>query len=103
MSGELNRRNVRQFRAPHYVSAICEQAAVLAGFDGEGLARTCVHRHCERSEDSGLPPRKDSGLLTWGSVVSIRLVSSLFDCRPALRPDRETMEMARGAQVKVGP
>jgi hypothetical protein len=42
-------------------------------------------------------------LLTWGIGVSRSLVSSLFDCRPALRPDREAMEMARGAQVKVGP
>jgi hypothetical protein len=31
------------------------------------------------------------------------LVSSLFDCEPALRPDHEVSEMARAGQVKVGP
>src|SRR6266436_8245612 len=44
-----------------------------------------------------------SGLLTWGVGVSRRLVSSLFDWRPALRPDRGSMEMARADRVKAGP
>src|SRR6185312_8308251 len=34
---------------------------------------------------------------------SRQLVSSLFDCRPALRSDRGTVEMARADHVKVGP
>ena len=43
------------------------------------------------------------GLLTWGLEVSRWLVSSLFDCKPALRPDRGDPVMARAEQVKVGP
>src|SRR3954447_3062263 len=46
MSRKLNRRNVRQFRATHYVSAIWS----VCRSDDEGLARTCLRRHCERSE-----------------------------------------------------
>src|SRR5260370_10475865 len=71
-------------------------------------------RHCEPTGGANARPmtgsakqsisRQDKcGLLTWGLGVSRRLVSSLFDWRPALRPDRGSMEMARADRVKAGP
>lgn len=56
-----------------------------------------------KAKQSSFARAGKAGLLTWGWDVSRRLVSSLFDCRPALRPDRGSVKMARAEQVKADP